>query len=254
MKKFLGLTATAALSLAIAAPAMAQGTVVINPGGSRGASDTAQQPTQFLGVESAQVLRDGLGYVSLGGGALPGATFNYMRGMGSGGELAVGVAALANLGAATSFNAALGLGWKQQVMSTGAMGVAVNGMVGATGIGGTLAVPAMASVPVTFGVGQGAFTVEPQISLANLTAGTAGATAGANLGYRQPIAANWQFLGAISPNVGLGGGAFTLPVGVGARFSPTATSHLDFTVGQLTATPAFGGGLGLVGVTGYIGF
>lgn len=254
MKKFLGISATVAMVMAVAAPAMAQGAVVITPGAARGAANTAQQPTEFLGLHTAQTLRDGLGYVSLGGGGLPGAAFSYNRGMGNGGELAFGVGALANVGAATTFNAAVGLGWKQQVMSSGAMAVAVDGMVGVTGIGGTVGVPASVGVPITFGLGQGSFTVEPAVTLANLTAGTAGATVGAGLGYRQPIAPNWQFLGAVSPNVGIGGGAFTLPIGVGARFSPTATSHLDFTVGQLTATPAFGGGLGLVGITGYIGF
>jgi hypothetical protein len=68
-----------------------------------------------------------------------------------------------------------------------------------------------------------------------------------------PIASNWQFLGEVSPTYAIGGG-LTLPIGVGARFSPTATSHVDFTLGTLNVTPGFTAGLGLVGVTGHVGF
>jgi hypothetical protein len=60
-------------------------------------------------------------------------------------------------------------------------------------------------------------------------------------------------LAEIAPTVGFGGG-FTLPVGIGARFSPTATSHLDFTVGNISSISPFAAGFGLVGVTGHVGF
>lgn len=252
MKKFGTFAAAVAAVLAVASPAMAQGgMVVITPGASQGGAQ--KQPTQFLGTEMAQVLSDNLGYVSVSGPGL-----NYHRGMGGGAELAFNLGLGLNVGATTAFSGAVGAGWKQQLSRTGGMAIAVNGNVGLTGIGsGALGVGAMAGLPISFGLGLGSLTVQPQVSFPSLTAGTGattGATVGANVGLMTPIANNWQLLAAVTPNVGLGGGGFALPLGLGARFSPTATSHLDVTVGNLNVTPAFGGSLGLVGLTGHLGF
>ena len=245
MKKLLCVSSAAAMLVAIAGPAMAQNAVVITPGASN--NWVQRQPTSFLGVDMAQVLPNNLGYVSVSG---PG--FNYSRGMGGGGELAAMLGATLAL-QPTTFTANAGLGWKQQLTRASNMAIAGNVMAGVTGIGsGTTGIGLTAGLPISLDVGLGHFVVQPQVNFPNLTAGTAGAGAGANLGLMTPLANNWQLLLAATPTLNFGGG-FGLPVGAGARFSPTDTAHIDVTVGQLNVTP-FSGSLGLVGLTGHIGF
>jgi hypothetical protein len=256
MKHLLSLTAALAI-VTIATPALAQnrGTVIVGGSGNRAAS-AAQQPTGYLTTETASTLTDGLAYISAGGvtGAmLPGATVNYRRGMGRGGELAFGAAL--NIGLAPSgFLGGVGAGWKQNLVNTGNMGVAFNAGVALTGLGGPNALGLTAGLPLTFG---GGLSVHPRLSLPTVTGGasaTAGGTVGAGIGFQTPIAPMWQFLGEVSPAFGLDGSGFRLPLAVGTRFSPTATSHVDVSLGALNVTPAFAGNIGLVNVTGHIGF
>lgn len=248
----LALTVAMAAPFAVQPQALAQQVVIVNPGASR--NWVQQQPTSFLTTEMAQVLPDGLAYVSVGGVAGPiagaGSVLNYSRGFGNGGELDVA----ANLAITPAFAAGVGAGWKQQLLRGGATAVAVNGAVAVTGLGGGTAVGAQLGLPITFDAGLGHLTVQPRLVAANLAAaGGAGTLAQAAVGFNTPIADRLQLLAEVAPGTTFAGG-FQVPVGAGVRFSPTATSHLDVTLGQLTTTTPFALGLGLVGVTGHIGF
>lgn len=254
-KRVLGLTTLLTMTL-LAAPALAQsrpGVVVLTPGARTAGASTQQQPTSFLTTETATVLPDGLAYISTGA-TFGGGLLNYQRGMGGGGELDVVAGLNLTTGAATTFGAGVGAGWKQMFSSVGAMGVAANGNVFVGGIGATPTIAAQLGLPLTFGAGMGMLTVHPRLTFPSLTAGTAGATVGAGVGLQTPLATHFSLIAEVSPNFGLGGGGFTLPVGAGVRFSPTATSHVDLTLGQLGALPTFTANLGLVGVTAHVGF
>lgn len=249
MKKIFALTAALAVVTA-ASPAFAQ--VVIGGSGGSSAANAAQQPTGYLSTETASVLREGLAYISAGapiGNILPGSTVNYRRGMGRGGELAIGLGLNVGIGAG-GFGGGVGAGWKQTLVGGGAMGVALDGGLSLSGLGTTNALGATVGLPISFGPN---LTVNPRVSLPALTSGTAGGNLAVGLGYQTPIMPMWQLLAEVTPTVGFGGG-FTLPLGVGGRFSPTATSHIDLTVGNLNVTPGFGGNIGLVGLTGHVGF
>lgn len=250
MKNIFALTAALAVVTA-GSPALAQ--VVIGGSGGNSSANAAQQPTGYLSTETASVLRDGLAYISAGspvGNILPGATVNYRRGMGRGGELAVGVGLNVGIGAG-GFGGGVGAGWKQSLMSGGAMNVALDGGLSLTNLGTTNTLGATVGLPLSFGPN---LTVNPRVSLPALTSGfTTGGNLAVGVGYQTPIMPMWQLLAEVTPTVGFGGG-FTLPLGVGGRFSPTATSHIDLTVGNLNVTPGFGGNIGLVGLTGHIGF
>ena len=114
----------AAVCLAAPIPALAQ--VVIGGSGGNSSANAAQQPTGYLNIETASVLRDGLAYISAGspvGNILGGSTVNYRRGMGRGGELAVGVGLNVGLNPG-GFGGGVGAGWKQSLMSGGAMSMA----------------------------------------------------------------------------------------------------------------------------------
>lgn len=236
-----------------AAPALAAPQRATLPPGSS-ASAVQQQPTFFLGVDTAQVLPDGLSYISAGG-ALGAAGLNYTRGMGSGAELAVGANMALNIGGA--FGGGLLAAWKQQLARTGSLSIAVRPNV-TVGIGGAASTfGAGVGLPFTFDAGAGQLTAEPRVTFPNL-ANAAGATTGASgdvaLGYQMPVAQRWSVLAVVDPTFSFGGGAVTIPAGVGARFSPTATSHVDFQLLQITNMSPFGGSVGLVGVTGHVGF
>ncbi|MNS58535.1 hypothetical protein D3C72_914570 [compost metagenome] len=248
MKNIFALTAALAVVTA-GSPALAQ--VVIGGSGGNSSANAAQQPTGYLSTETASVLRDGLAYISAGspvGNILAGSTVNYRRGMGRGGELAVGVGL--NLGLNPGgFGGGVGAGWKQSLMSGGAMSMALDGGLSLTNLGTTNTLGATVGLPLSFGPN---LTVNPRVSLPALTAGTAGGNLAVGLGYQMPLMPMWQLLAEVTPTVGFGGGV-TVPVGVGGRFSPTATSHIDVTVGNVGLNP-FGGNIGLVGLTGHIGF
>lgn len=249
MKKMLSLTTLAVLMTAT--PALAQGNVVIIGGSGSQSASAAQAPTGYLNIETASVLTSGLSYVSAGGAVgniLPGNTLNFRRGMGGGGELAVNLGVNAGL-SPSAFGAGVGAGWKQSLVSNAGMNVAVDGGIALTGLGGANNLQLNVGLPLSFGSN---LTIHPRVALPALNAGVGTGFVAAGIGYQAPIAPRWQLLAEVTPTVGFGGG-FSLPLGVGGRFSPTATSHIDVTVGTATVTP-FTGNIGLVGLTGHVGF
>lgn len=270
MLKLLPVSLAIALALA-AAPAMAETqTVILTPGASQ--NWTQQQPTFFLTTDAAQVLSDGLAYVSVGtvggaanltgavpwGGAGPVAssTFGYRRGMGNRGELGFSLGLLANAGGPRGFLGDVGLGWKQQVSLGSNLAIAVNGMAAVTGFGsGAAPVPGgLLGLPFTFDAGLGHLTIQPRVSDPNLTDGTFNVAFEAAIGFQTPIASNWQLQAEVAPGTRLGGGGLSLPFGFGLRFSPSATSHVDVGIGQFNVTPGVSGSFGLVSAMGHIGF
>jgi hypothetical protein len=270
MRKLFATTLALAATLT-AAPAMAESQMVIlTPGSSQ--NWTQRQPTHFMTTEQSQVLPDGLCDISVGaaGGAMvPGATrpagglgavagsaFNYRRGMGGGGELDFSLGLNANAGGGQGFFGSLGGGWKHQLSLGQNLAVAINGGLFLTGFGsgGAIMPGAVLGLPLTFDAGLGHLTIQPRIADPDVTNGTADTNLGAAVGFQTPIASNWQLLAEVVPSTNLGGGGFLLPFGVGTRFSPNATSHVDIGVGQFNVSPGFGGSLGLLNVTGHIGF
>jgi hypothetical protein len=212
-----------------------------------------QQPTRMLNTDMAQVLPDDLAYVHAGGG-LGGFALGYSRGFGNGNEFGFGANALVTTpSAATAFTGDLGASWKHQLGRGENMAVAVTGGAFLHGLGGAINAGLMAGLPLTFDAGAGHLTAEPRVTIPNLSNGTNGAFGEVAVGYIAPLGGRWSLMGDITPTFAFGGG-LTLPIGLGARFSPTATSHVDFTVGQLDTTPNFGARLGLVNVVGHVGF
>lgn len=264
MKKILGLSAL--IALATGAPAMAQGMVVLAPGGSS-MNNTSSQPTQFLNTDTAQVLPDGQGYLMVGGGGaaaaanmpmmmqgtVPGAALNYMRGMGNNGEFSFGLGLGYNTNP-SAFQGAVGLGWKQSFSSM----IAGNIALGLGGVGsGTTTLNGMVGLPINFGAGNGTFVIDPRLVFPTLVGGasaTANSSVQVALGYEAPFATNWSFLGDLIPSYGLNGGGFSLPLGLGVRYSPTSTSAVDFSIVNLGITPGFTANIGLLGVTAWVGF
>lgn len=175
----------------------------------------------------------------------------YARGMGNGGELGVGVNAQFPFGG--SFNGDFSAAWKQQLMRSANLAVAVRpalllGFTGPTTLG------AGVGLPFTLDAGNGHLTLEPRVQFSSLAnAGTTG-TGDVCVGYQTPLTDRWSLLAQVDPTFAFGGGLFTLPLGAGARFSPTATSHVDVQVLNMTVTPGVTGSVGLVGVLGHVGF
>ncbi len=92
------------------------------------------------------------------------------------------------------------------------------------------------------------------IALPNVTTPSA-ANASLGLAYIGPgMMSNWSFMANAMPTYSLATSGFSLPIGVGTRYSPTATSHIDVTIGNLNVTPGFTGQIGLVNVMGHIGY
>ena len=238
--------AAAAAVVLTASPAFASA----NPaGGQMGGMWTQEAPTRFFGTEMG-ALAPRVQYISAG---TPG-TLNFRYGLGGGGELGLGLGATFNT--ATNLNAGLGANYKQQLTRAGNMAMAFNvgASVGGIGAGGTPPVGLVAGLPMTFDVGTSLLSLYPNFNMPNVSAGTAGATVGAGIGIQAPLANFWSFLGEVQPGFALGANAFQMPITLGARLSPTALSHVDFTVGSMTVTPGFGLTVGTVGVTGHVGF
>lgn len=239
--------AAAAAAVFTATPALA---AQANPtGGQMGGMWTQEAPTGFFNTQMGAVLAPRVQYISGGG---PGINFRY--GLGGGGEFGLNVAASFNT--ATNLNAGFGAGYKQQLTRAGNMALAFNvgGSVGGIGTGAAVPVGVMAGLPMTFDVGTSLLSIYPNFQMPNVTAGTAGATVNAGIGLQAPLANFWSFLGELNPGFALGTNTFQMPITAGARLSPTALSHVDFTVANVTVTPAFGLTIGTVGVTGHVGF
>lgn len=251
-------SAAALLPLIWASPAWADATsrIELPPGAS--VNWVMQAPTRALSFDQAQVLPDGLAYIHAGGGIGAG-VLGYSRGMGNGGELGIGLSAVLSTGAGVAPGTSALAGdvnasWKQQIARGENLAVAALGGVGLAGLGAANALALQLALPLTFDAGNGHLTVEPGILLPNLGTGTSGLSAAAGFGYMAPITGHWTFLASVTPTFASGVNNFTLPVAVGARFSPTATSHVDFTLGNVDTTPTFGARLGLVNVLGHVGF
>ena len=241
------MAAAAAVALS-ASPALA---AQENPvGGQMGGMWTQEAPTGFFGTEMGAVLAPRVQYISA---STPG-VLNFRYGLGGGGELGLGLGATFNT--TTNLNAGLGANYKQQLTRAGNMAMAFNVGAGVGGIGGGGAVPINieAGLPMTFDVGTSLLSVYPNFQAPSITTGTTGATVNAAIGIQAPMANFWSFLGEVQPGLALGANSFQMPIALGARLSPTALSHVDFTVGQMTVTPGFGLTVGTIGVTGHVGF
>lgn len=239
--------AAAATAVLTATPALA---AQENPiGGQMGGMWTQEAPTGFFSTEMGAVLAPRVQYISGGG---PGINFRY--GLGGGGEFGLGVNAMFNT--TTNLNAGLSAGYKQQLTRAGNMAMAFNvgGSVGGIGTGGAVPVGLMAGLPMTFDIGTSLLSIYPNFRMPNVSGGTAGATVNAGIGLQAPLANFWSFLGEVNPGMALGTNTFQMPITAGARLSPTAMSHVDFTVANMTVTPGFGLTVGTVGVTGHVGF
>jgi len=265
-------TAAAAVMLT-AAPAFAAENPV---GGQMGGMWTQEAPTGYLNTEMGAVLAPRVQYISASGGGL-----NYRLGLGSGTEVMAMAAVGLTAGGASSFGANLGAGYKQQLTRAGNMAMAfrlagmLNNLGGAVpGTPGAAAAAAMAAagvgaaapgvgigvqvgLPITFDIGASLLSVYPVATFPALTSGagaTTGATIGVPIGIQAPLANFWSLLGDVSPTMALGANTLTFPISVGARLSPSATSHVDFTLAQVPSFSPFMLGAGVLGVTGHVGF
>jgi hypothetical protein len=244
----------ALLPLAVATPAFAHDTGKVDTPLGSSHNWVQQQPTRMLNTDMAQVLPDDLAYVNAGGG-VGGFVLGYSRGVGNGSEFGFGLNALVTTpNAGNAFNGDLTASIKHQLSRGENMAVAVTAGAVVHGLGGGPSVGIGAGLPLTFDAGAGHLTAEPRVTLPNLANGSNGASGEVALGYIAPLGARWSLMGDVTPTFAFAGGGFTLPVGIGARFSPTATSHVDFTFGQVDTTPAFGARVGLVNVLGHVGF
>jgi hypothetical protein len=240
----------AVMAVGMAGPAMAKQSVSIPPGSS--SNWVQQQPTSFLNTDVAQVLPDDLAYISAGGNLVaPRANLLYARGMGNGGELGLGVNAQFPFGG--SFNGDFAAAWKQQIMRGANLAVAVRPAL-QLGFTGPVTLGAGVGLPFTLDAGNGHLTLEPRVQFASLANAGATGTGDVCVGYQTPLTDHWSLLAQVDPTFSFAGGAFSLPLGAGARFSPTATSHVDFQVLNMNVTPAVTGNVGLVGVLGHVGF
>jgi hypothetical protein len=245
---FRSVALAAALVGGVASPALAKQSVTIPPGRSTGW--VQQQPTRILDTDVAQVLPDDLAYVGAGGGTL-GYALNYFRGMGNGGELGVGLTAGFPIGGA--FAGGLMGAWKQQLSRGENLAIAVRPAL-ALNFAPATSLGAGVGLPFTLDAGNGHLTLEPRVQFGDIAnAGTTG-SGDLSIGYQNPLTDRWSLLAEVDPTFSFAGGAFRLPLAAGARFSPSATSHVDFQVLQMTVTPGVAGTVGVVGVTGFVGF
>jgi hypothetical protein len=249
--------AAAAAAVFTASPALA---ATANPvGGQMGGMWTQEAPTRYFNTEMGAVLAPRVQYLSVGTTTMfAGAptTINYRYGLGGGGEAAFGVGANLAAGGATTFGASVGGGYKQQLTRAGNMAMAFNVGAGISGIGAGAAIPIgiEAGLPITLDVGSSLLSIQPGIWATNVTNFSATAAVGAGVGLQAPLANFWSFLGEVRPQLALAGNAFTMPITLGARLSPTALSHVDFTIGTVNVTPGFGLTVGTIGVAGHVGF
>lgn len=235
---------------ALIAPFLLASPALAAPGESAGW--VQQQPTRTINTDMAQVLPRDLGYIDAGGSFGGGYLMGYERGMGNGGELNLGLSALFN-SAPSAINANVFGSWKQQLVRGGAMAVAVIPEAFVSNIGGIAGVGVGVGLPLTFDAGAGHFTAEPKVVLPSLNLGTSGGNVAVNLAYIAPVSPRFSLLLDADPTFGFGGG-FNLPLGVGARFSPSATNHVDFTFGTLNTNPGTNVQIGLVSILGHVGF
>ncbi len=240
--------AAAAAAVFTASPALA---AQENPaGGQMGGMWTQEAPTSYFNTEMGAVLAPRVQYISGGGPAI-----NFRYGLGGGGEVGFNVGASLLTAPATAFGANVGAGYKQQLTRAGNMAMAFNvgGGIANIGKGGAVPISIMAGLPITMDIGASLLSIHPSLWSTDVSSFGTTTSVGAGIGLQAPMANFWSFLGEVRPAYDLGAKAFGMPITVGARLSPTALSHVDFTVGTVMVTP-FSLAVGTLGVTGHIGF
>lgn len=252
MKTLRTLTLAVAATAAMAAPAFAD--VVVLGGGRSTAMATgvsSQQPTYYLNLENAFVLPEGLNYLSAGAGRanVAGQAINYARGLGNGGELSV----LAGLSFTPSVGANVGVGYKQQFVHTGGFAAAVNGSIAGTGLGAGNLFALQVGVPLTFGTDALRWTVDPRVNFPALNTGLTAASIDVPVGLQAPILPRIAILAQVTPGFLLSPSAFSLGGGLGFRFSPTDTAHVDIGLGNVSFVPSFGTAIAL-STAAHVGF
>lgn len=208
-------------------------------------------PTSYLGQNTAAVLSKGVSYFSAGGTGI-----NYATAM-AGGELGLGLNGAFRTAGGLGTGIGLNAGYKFPLsrMAGMAAAVAVSGTL--AGLGGNAGMSfggAGVDVPLTMDMGGSLLSITPNVRTAVLTNPMATLSLGADVGVQYPVAPFWSVLGSVMPSFALQGGAITAPVVLGARLSPTSTSHVDFRVMDITTAPGFGLNAGTIAVTGHIGW
>lgn len=227
--------ATAATIVLMALPASAQmrpsapksGTTVT----AATMADTGIRPTNFFGVERAQILPKGSLMWNMAG-------LNFEHGLMDNLELDAsaywnpGIALAPAVGLSGGLN--LGLGGKYLFLNTSAMSVAANGGITFNMAGGTLGTQVNVGVPISWWMGKSALHLHP-----NLTASGGGSTIATGVGYELELNPKWRMI--VSDNVGINmtSGAFTnqLQGGVRVAFSPNLTVDVGVAQGNLNINP-----------------
>lgn len=241
----LSIGAFVAATVLTAAPALA----AVNPtGGQAGGMWTQEAPTRYLNTEMGAVLAPRVQYLRTNGSGI-----DFNMGLGGGSEVGVGLSAVFNT--TTNLNAGLNGMYKYQLTRAGNMALALKVGAGITNVGGgTPGFGISAGLPMTFDVGTTLLSLHPMVSLPNLASGTTGASVGVPIGIQAPLANFWSLIADVSPTFGIGSNTFTYPIQIGARLSPTAMSHVDFTVAQIPSFSPFTATVGTAMVTGHVGF
>lgn len=194
-------------------------------------TDTGIRPTNFFGVERAQVLPKGSLMWNMTG-------LNFEHGFMDNLEVDAsaywnpGIALAPAFGLSGGLN--LGLGGKYLFLNSPSMSVAANGGINFNFAGGALGTSVNVGAPISWWMGKAALHVHP-----NLTASGGGSTLATALGYELELNPKWRMI--VSDNVGLNmtSGAFTnaLQGGVRVAFSPNLTVDVGVAQGTLNVNP-----------------
>ena len=229
---------TVAAAMLTASPALAQ-------------TFSQDAPTSYLGQNTAAVLSKGVSYFSAGSAGI-----NYASAM-AGGEFGLGVNGAFNTTGGLGTGIALNAGYKYPLSRMGGMAaaVAVSGALeGLGGSAGTTFGRAGVEVPLTMDMGGALLSITPNARTQALADPMGTLSLGADVGVQYPVAPFWSVLGSVMPSYTLTGGGIAAPVVLGARLSPTSTSHVDFRVMDIATTGGFGVNVGTIAVTGHIGW
>lgn len=229
---------TLATALLTASPALAQ-------------TFSQDAPTSYLGQNTAAVLSKGLSYFSAGGTGI-----NYATAM-AGGEFGLGINGAFGMpgGLGTGINGNVSYKFPLSRMGGMAAAVALSGTWAGLGGAATTFGRAGIDVPLTMDMGGALLSITPNVRAQALTNPMGTLALGADVGVQYPVAPFWSVLGSVMPSLSLApGGGITAPIVLGARLSPTSTSHVDFTLMNVTPTGGFGLNAGTLAVTGHIGW
>lgn len=228
---------TVAAAMLTASPALAQ-------------TFSQDAPTAYLGQNTAAVLSKGVSYFSAGGAGI-----NYATAM-AGGEFGLGVNGAFNTTGGLGTGIGLNAGYKYPLSRMAGMAAAIAVSGNMAGLGGAALAFGRAGVevPLTMDMGGSLLSITPNVRTMMLTNPMNSLSLGADVGVQYPVAPFWSVLGSVMPSYALQGGAITAPVVLGARLSPTSTSHVDFRVMDIATTGGFGVNVGTIAVTGHIGW